>query len=94
MQKNVSNVTLKQKQNKYEVEMIDEHGASIFERMGYDPAKLPENLEILYKAVKHKKDVVQPGRMGPEMCALIAAFADTVDGRIEFASGEKTEVKK
>lgn len=64
--------------------MIDQHGLMVFEAMGYSPDNIPNTLDVLYTAAKKKKDAVYPGRMSPEMCAVIATFADVIDKRIDF----------
>jgi len=71
---------------------IDESGLNVFVSMGYDSAKLPDSLVLLYNTVKRKKDIVYPSRMGAEACAIIAALSDMLDKRGEYAvAPEKTK---
>ena len=71
---------------------IDENAHSIFVGMGYDVEKLPNSLVNIYNSMKHKKDIVFPGRVTVEVCALIATLSDLVDKRGDF--DEKHAAKK
>jgi hypothetical protein len=63
---------------------IDQNSLSVFAAMGYDPDKIPQTLVNTYHAVKTRKDVVFPGKMSPELCAVVSVIADMVDGRIDL----------
>jgi hypothetical protein len=73
---------------------LDPNSIAAFTAMGYDPADLPITLIATYKALKKRKDVVFPGRMSPEMCAIVSVIADMISGDIDLRDPDNVSVKK
>ena len=53
---------------------IDEYAISAFGAMGFK-GRLPDTMVELYQQVKRKSDMLRPGRLDPQIFALIAVFS-------------------
>lgn len=63
-------------------ERIDEEGINAFQAMGY--ASLSDNMVLIYKEFKRRKDRLHPGRLTPEGYAFIAFLSEMMDGNLKF----------
>ena len=65
---------------------IDEFSVSMFAAMGYKEL-LSDNMIMVYKSFKSRKDKMQAGRLTPEGFAAVAVIGDMFDGLIKPISG-------
>lgn len=61
---------------------IDDFAVSMFSAMGYTEL-LSDNMIMVYKSLKSRKDKMQAGRMTPEGFAAVAVIGDMLDGLIK-----------
>jgi len=69
---------------------IDEFAVSMFAAMGYK-GLLSDNIVMVYKSFKGRKDKMQAGRLSPEGFAAVAVIGDMLDGKIRPISASKLE---
>jgi len=62
---------------------IDESGVEAFKGMGYTK-RLSNKTVMIYKALKSKKDKLQPGRLSPEGMAFVVVLSDMADGKLRL----------
>lgn len=69
---------------------IDDGGIELFKSMGYTEM-LSYNTVRIYRAYKHKKDMLYPGPMTPEAIAFVATLADMADGKLDLGKENSEE---
>jgi len=66
---------------------IDDFAAKAFQTMGYK-RRLSDNMVLIYKDFKLRKDRLQPGRLTPEGLAFVSVLAEMADGNLNLKSKE------
>ena len=69
---------------------IEEFAVSMFASMGYKEL-LSDNMVMVYKSFKSRKDKIQAGRLSPEGFAAVAVLGDMLDGKIKPISAPESE---
>jgi|GEM_PF-3245553 len=69
---------------------IDEFAVQAFKAMGFT-GRLSENMIIVYRELKARKDMVRPGRLSSEALATVVVLAGMIDGTLALADGVSKE---